>query len=101
MTILSPKNARRAYGRGFTLVEVLVVVAIIGMLMSLLVVGVRKAMSTAVQKATLVDISKLATAIEGVKARVGKYPPCMGAITSSATKNTSLMDRGQLFDAFV
>ncbi|HWB00261.1 MAG TPA: prepilin-type N-terminal cleavage/methylation domain-containing protein [Pirellulales bacterium] len=83
-----PTHHRRAR-HGFTLVELLVTIGIIGMLMSLLVVGVRQAMLRARVASTVVEISKLASSVQAFKERYGAYPLCMGDKTASATGSIS------------
>jgi type II secretory pathway pseudopilin PulG len=84
-----------------TLVELLVVISIMGILMALLAGGARKAMVSANQRATLAEIARLSSAIETLKGKSGKYPPCMGAITAGAVAGSSFLDRGGLFDAYM
>jgi Tfp pilus assembly major pilin PilA len=64
------------------MIELLVTIAIIAMLMGLLITGVRKAMTTAKQTGIVFEIARLATSLEGVKAKSSVYPPCMGAVNN-------------------
>ena len=72
---------RRAWARaGFTLVEMLVVIAIIGMLMALVSVAVWKALERAKITKIIVEIGQLQTAIQSYKEKHLQYPPCMAEI---------------------
>ncbi len=61
--------------RGFTLVEMLVVVAIIGILASLITAAAWRAVITARNGAIKVEISKLDLAVKAFKEKFGDYPP--------------------------
>jgi prepilin-type N-terminal cleavage/methylation domain-containing protein len=61
--------------RGFTLVELLVVIVIIGILAALITVAVSAAMTSARQARILLEIGQLSGAIEQYKAKYGSYPP--------------------------
>jgi len=78
--------------RGFTLMELLIVIAIIailaGMIVALVgVTGDKKALST-----TRAEIERISTAIEGYKLKIGVYPPSPSPVTFPNTDptNTSL-----------
>ena len=62
--------------RGFTLVELLMVITIIGMLAALLVVGAMRAVVTAKTARLTVEIGMLDTAVQNYKNELGgDYPP--------------------------
>jgi len=61
--------------RGFTLVEMLVVVAIIAILAGLITAAAIRARTTARQAAIKLEIDQLAEAIGAYKAKFGDYPP--------------------------
>jgi len=63
--------------RAFTLVEILVVIAIIGILVSLVVVAVSGAMRQAKRGRIAMEMSQIAMALERYKAEFGEYPPDM------------------------
>ena len=69
---LGPRAARR---RGFTLVELLVVIVIIGILIALLLPAINGAIRTAKVAATSAEINQLAQALAQFKSQYGVYPP--------------------------
>jgi prepilin-type N-terminal cleavage/methylation domain-containing protein len=69
--------------RGFTLTEVLVVIAIISILMGLLIAGVVRARGRADLYAIQSRISQVDTALESFKTKHGFYPPDFVRITSA------------------
>jgi general secretion pathway protein G len=68
-------HTRRDGRRGFTLVELLVVFAIISVLVSLISAAVWKSMIMASRVRARSEISQLAVALENFKAKYGFYPP--------------------------
>jgi prepilin-type N-terminal cleavage/methylation domain-containing protein len=66
------RNARRS---GFTLVEVLVVIAIIGVLVALIVPAVNMAYRTVQQRAIALECQALAQAVEAYRNKYDDYPP--------------------------
>jgi prepilin-type N-terminal cleavage/methylation domain-containing protein len=72
---------------GFTVIEILTVVVIIGILIGLLVPGLMMAVKRSREFAIENDISQLEAAIEAFKTKYGFYPPDFSAIraTSGAT----------------
>jgi prepilin-type N-terminal cleavage/methylation domain-containing protein len=60
---------------GFTLVELLIVIAILGILVSLLAWGVNAARIAILKKAQTAEIQNIANAIENYRAKYGDYPP--------------------------
>jgi prepilin-type N-terminal cleavage/methylation domain-containing protein len=65
-------NARR----GFTLVELLVVITIIGILAGLISVAAVNAVTTAKQMRIKFEVDQLDAAMKDFKQRYGAYPPC-------------------------
>jgi prepilin-type N-terminal cleavage/methylation domain-containing protein len=61
--------------RGFTLIEMLVVIGVVVVLVSLLVGAGAKAVSTARDAQMALEVSQLAQAIETYKRTLGDYPP--------------------------
>ncbi|OFW47610.1 MAG: type II secretion system protein GspG [Acidobacteria bacterium RIFCSPLOWO2_12_FULL_67_14b] len=60
--------------RGFTLIELMVVMVIIALLAALVGPRVMKHLASSREKTTLVQIEQLATALESFKLEVGRYP---------------------------
>src|SRR5687768_8112607 len=73
---LNSASPRRS--RGFTLVEMLVVIAIIVILMALLIPVTMGVISRARNAAIAVEIRELKVALEKYKETHGDYPPSMG-----------------------
>jgi len=66
---------RRSRRRGFTLVEMLIVIAIIGMLAALLLVALRSASIAARNAAIKMDITQIDMALDHYRTEYGDYPP--------------------------
>jgi len=60
---------------GFTLVELLVVMAILGVLAGLLAWGVNSARVAILKRAQAAEIANIATAVEAYRTKYGDYPP--------------------------
>ncbi|OGV61417.1 MAG: type II secretion system protein GspG [Lentisphaerae bacterium RIFOXYA12_FULL_48_11] len=80
---INSKN-RRLCRAGFTLVEVLLVVVILGILASVVVVSVGGKQKGAMIKATRASISAICTAIDLYEVDTGKYPSSLQSLISSA-----------------
>ena len=68
------KRMRQAKRRGFTLIEILLVVAIIGMLVALVGVAVPKYLESTRVDAAKTQIRMLETALDSYNMKNGKYP---------------------------
>jgi len=78
------REKRRNDGRaGFTLVEVLLVVAILGILAGVVVVSVAGKQKGAMIKATRASISALCTAVDLYEVDTGQYPAALDALANS------------------
>ena len=80
MTAINDDVRRRA--GGFTLVEVLLVVAILGILASVVVVNMGGRQKAAMIRATRASISAMCTAIDTYEIDTGRYPPSLSALGS-------------------
>lgn len=78
---MNRKEMRRLPNAGFTLIEILLVVVIIGMLASIVTVSIPKHMEKARQSKARADIDSLGVAISSYYMEVGKYPPSLDALT--------------------
>ena len=82
-------------GRGFTLVEILTVVVIIGILVTLVTVAVKGAMDATKRTRIATQMSQLEMALGHYKAEFGEYPPDMfddKAIVRHVKKRWSRLD---------
>src|SRR5438874_7049905 len=68
-------HVNRSARRVFTLVELLIVIAILALLVSLLSASVWKALATANRVKNQSEINQIAVAVENFKAKFGIYPP--------------------------
>jgi prepilin-type N-terminal cleavage/methylation domain-containing protein len=74
MNLAHPKKSVRS---GFTLVELLVVIVIIGVIMGLISAAVVKALGTGKQAVNQSEIRQLAVSVENFKSKYGFYPPSL------------------------
>lgn len=65
----------RIVRRGFTLVELLIVMAILGILAGLLAWGVNAARISILKQAQAFEVQSIATAVEAYRNKYGDYPP--------------------------
>jgi len=71
---MSQREPRRPRERGFTLLELLVVLAILGMLIGLVAPAVMRQFGTAKEKIAAQSVERLATVLDMYKLDVGTYP---------------------------
>jgi len=71
--------------RGFTMVELLMVILIIGILVSLGLVAYSSAMKSGRQAQVSAEINQLSTALEAFKGKYGAYPPSIRAMHPVST----------------
>lgn len=89
MTLPSLPTARKASSpRAFTLIEVLVVIAIIGVLAGLVIPLTAAAKRLRTEKAIRAQMQQLITAIEAYHAQFGQYPP--DNVTSTTARATNV-----------
>ncbi len=65
---------KRKKGRGFSLIELLIVVAIIGIIAAIAIPNLMSALQKGRQKRTMGDMKSLGTAVESINAECGAYP---------------------------
>lgn len=81
-TKLARRRAGSAARRGFTLIEVLLVIVIIGMLATVLIFTVGGRTDAARVDTTKLTIQKISQRIEEFNSRTGAYPPDLDALVT-------------------
>jgi len=69
---------RQRRSSGFTLIEILVVVAILGIIVAIAVVNYLNAIGRARQRRSMSDMRSIATAVEAYATDLNRYPPASG-----------------------
>jgi prepilin-type N-terminal cleavage/methylation domain-containing protein len=75
---MNKRNRTRSLG--FTLVEMLVVIAIIGILAAILLPAIQKVLKTAKENRIAQEVSQLHQAVESYKQKFGDYPPDFSSV---------------------
>ncbi len=75
----SLRRARRSWLAGFTLLELLTVIAVVGILVALLIPSLRAARASAGKARTRVQFNQWAAAVEGFRNEYGYYPALHGS----------------------
>jgi prepilin-type N-terminal cleavage/methylation domain-containing protein len=85
--------------RGFTLVELMIVIAIIGVLVTILAVALGPILSKGPEMVTRNEINQLSIALESFKAQFGFYPPSLFVLCENQNDygNTPLMQDSQYY----
>lgn len=69
------KQSRSPLRHGFTLVELMMVIAIIGILVGMTVVGINAGARSIKRRAIALEVASLTQAVEAYKLKYGEYPP--------------------------
>jgi general secretion pathway protein G len=81
---MSGERPPRRSMRGFTLVELLIVIVILGILAGIVVFAVGNMTSNAKSTGCAAEKTTLSTALEEYKAQTGSYPAAMSDLTSGS-----------------
>ncbi|MGO8750489.1 MAG: type II secretion system protein [Thermoguttaceae bacterium] len=87
--------------RGFTLVEMMTVIVIIGILGSLITVAAYRARVAALRAVTKTEISQLQAALESYKAKYGEYPPDFANVNNSNAQQAILRHLRKAFPRYL
>jgi general secretion pathway protein G len=82
--------------RGFTLVELLVVIVVLGILVALLLPAVMAAVRSAKNAQVLAEINELAQALESFKTTYGDYPPSRVLLVENGNYTTFINSNASL-----
>jgi prepilin-type N-terminal cleavage/methylation domain-containing protein len=95
------RGSRRRASRGFTLTEMLVVIAIIGVLASLITVAGMRALDTGKQVAIKSELDQLDSALKDFKNKYGAYPPCDLSINGTMPGSSVLANVNPALQSFI
>ena len=94
----SDKSARHIRQGGFTLVELLLVVAILGILATVAIMNVGGMSDEAREKATRTSIGAIEQAARMFEIRTGKYPDSIDQLTQPLGDRPALLDKKAMND---
>ena len=80
-------NKKKRRSAGFSLVELMVVISIIGLLSAVVAVNVLKTQDKAKQKKCQADVKQLSTAIVGYRNDVGRYPQALEDLVQGSAQD--------------
>ena len=83
---MTPANRRIAH-RGFTLIEILVVIVILGILSTIVVVRTSKYSEQARIQATRATIASIVAAVGSYEMQIGRYPPDLADLVKEGDAN--------------
>ena len=98
-------NSRRKKQEGFTLIEIMVVILILGLLATLVVQSLRGATDKAKRTKAMADIAELKTALDRYYIDIGSYPElrpgpeCAGHSSGAGVGRSSGLNRSGLHPA--
>ena len=93
-------NARKLRRKGFTLVELLLVITILGILGTVVVVNFSGASDEARENTTKHSIGQITTVCEVYRIKVGRYPRNLEDLTNGINDEEPLLKAGSLNDAW-
>ena len=91
---------RRRARAGFTLVELLLVVTILGILAAVVVVNFAGQGEETRRNTTRASIAAISTAIQAYEVRMGRYPETLDELTVSTESMAALLDKARLTDSW-
>lgn len=94
----SNEDHKNVIEQGFTLVELLIVIVILGILAGIVVFAVGNLTSNAKTNSCSTEKSTISTALEAYKAQNGAYPAAMSNLTSGANALLKTTPAGYTID---
>ena len=88
----------RAGDEGFTLVELLIVIVVLGILSGIVVFGVARFRTDATTAACQADVKTVSVAADAYDAQVGTYPTSMDALVTAKYLKAAPADGTYTFD---